>query len=63
LADLSIVILAERFETLRLLSFDERDFRAVPPTPEGKFGVFPDGGRGGAGETVYACRDQRVEVR
>jgi predicted nucleic acid-binding protein len=31
LADCSVVVLAERYETRRLLSFDERHFRAVAP--------------------------------
>jgi uncharacterized protein len=41
LADLSIVILAERFETLRLLSFDERDFRAVRSVGGDPFTILP----------------------
>jgi hypothetical protein len=41
LAHLSIVILAERFETLRLLSFDERHFRAVRSLGGGPFTILP----------------------
>lgn len=37
LADCSIVVLAERYETRRLLSFDERHFRAVAPLQGGSF--------------------------
>ena len=41
LADLSIVILAERFETLRLLTFDERDFRAIRSLVGDPFTILP----------------------
>jgi predicted nucleic acid-binding protein len=45
LADLSVVILAHRFRTRRLLTFDERDFRAVTPLSGGSFMLLPrDGG-------------------
>lgn len=48
LADLSVVILAHRFRTKRLLTFDERDFRAVTPLSGGSFMLLPrDGGQGG----------------
>jgi uncharacterized protein len=48
LADLSVVILAHRFRTKRLLTFDERDFRAVTPLSGGSFMLLPrDGGPGG----------------
>jgi predicted nucleic acid-binding protein len=41
LADLSVVILAHRFRTRRLLTFDERDFRAVTPLSGGRFMLLP----------------------
>lgn len=41
LADLSVVILAHRFRTRRLLTFDERDFRAVAPLAGGSFTLLP----------------------
>ena len=41
LADCSIMVLAERYETRRLLSFDERHFRAVAPLQGGSFELLP----------------------
>ena len=41
LADCSIVVLAERYDTRRLLSFDERHFRAVAPLQGGSFELLP----------------------
>lgn len=41
LADCTIVVLAERYETRRLLSFDERHFRAVEPLRGGSFELLP----------------------
>jgi predicted nucleic acid-binding protein len=41
LADLSVVILAHRFGTRRLLTFDERDVRAVTPMAGGSFTLLP----------------------
>jgi len=41
LADASVVILAKRFRTRRLMSFDERDFRAVTPIGGGHFTLLP----------------------
>ena len=41
LADCSIVVLAARYGTRRLLSFDERHFRAVAPLQGGSFGLLP----------------------
>lgn len=41
LADLAVVILAHRFRTRRLLTFDERDFRAVTPLVGGSFTLLP----------------------
>ena len=41
LADLSVVILAHRFRTRRLLTFDERDFRSVTPLAGGSFTLLP----------------------
>ena len=44
LADCSIVVLADRFQTRRLLSFDERHFRAVSPLSGGSFTLLPADG-------------------
>ncbi|HYU19847.1 MAG TPA: VapC toxin family PIN domain ribonuclease [Chloroflexota bacterium] len=41
LADISLVILARRFNTRRLLTFDERHFRAVRPLDGGSFVLLP----------------------
>jgi len=41
LADCSIAVLAERYGTRRLLSFDERHFRAVAPLQGGAFELLP----------------------
>lgn len=41
LADCSVVVLAERYETRRLFSFDERHFRAVAPLQGGAFELLP----------------------
>ncbi|HXF56201.1 MAG TPA: PIN domain-containing protein [Actinomycetota bacterium] len=41
LADVSVVVLAARFRTRRLLTFDERAFRAVAPLQGGRFALLP----------------------
>ena len=41
LADLSVVVLAFRYRTTRLLTFDERDFRQVTPLQGGSFTLLP----------------------
>lgn len=41
LADLSIVILAHRFQTRRILTFDQRHFRAMTPLTGGAFELLP----------------------
>lgn len=41
LADCSILVLAQRYGTQRLLSFDERHFRAVTPLQGGAFKLLP----------------------
>lgn len=41
LADLSVVVLAHRFRTRRLLTFDARDFRAIEPLAGGTFALLP----------------------
>jgi predicted nucleic acid-binding protein len=41
LADLSIVILAHRLGTRRLLTFDQRDFRTLRPIAGGTFQLLP----------------------
>jgi predicted nucleic acid-binding protein len=41
LADCALVALAERYRTTRVLSFDERHFRAVTPLGGGAFTIVP----------------------
>ena len=41
LADLSIVVLAHRFQTARIATFDERHFRAMQPLGGGAFTLLP----------------------
>ena len=41
LADASLVVLAQRFRTRRLLTFDERAFRTVAPLQGGSFILLP----------------------
>jgi predicted nucleic acid-binding protein len=41
LADLSVVILARRFGTRRILTFDQRHFRAIRPLQGGSFTLLP----------------------
>ncbi len=41
LADCSIILLAARYKTRRLLSFDEQHFRAVAPLQGGAFELLP----------------------
>ena len=41
LADASLVVLANRYKTRRILTFDERAFRAVTPLQGGSFTVLP----------------------
>ena len=41
LADASLVVLAQRFRTRRLLTFDERAFRTVSPLQGGGFVLLP----------------------
>jgi predicted nucleic acid-binding protein len=41
LADCSVIVLAERYKTRRLFSFDERHFRAVAPLQGGAFELLP----------------------
>ena len=41
LADCALVVLARRCKTTRLLSFDERHFRAVRPLQGGVFTILP----------------------
>ncbi len=41
LADLSVVVLAERWSTRRLLTFDDRHFRALRPLGGGQFTLLP----------------------
>jgi predicted nucleic acid-binding protein len=41
LADASLVVIAERYASRRLLSFDERAFRAVAPLQGGSFTILP----------------------
>jgi len=41
LADASLVVLAHRYGTRRILTFDERAFRSVAPLQGGRFTVLP----------------------
>jgi uncharacterized protein len=41
LADCALIVLAHRYETTRLLTFDERHFRAVMPLGGGSFTLLP----------------------
>lgn len=41
LADLSVVIMAQRFRTRRILTFDERHFRALRALDGGTFELLP----------------------
>ncbi len=41
LADISLVLLARRHGTRRLVTFDERDFRAITPLQGGAFTILP----------------------
>lgn len=41
LADISIIVLADRFNTDRILTFDTRDFRAITPIQGGTFTLLP----------------------
>lgn len=41
LADLSIVVLAHRFQTDRILTFDHRHFQAMEPLHGGSFELLP----------------------
>lgn len=41
LADLSVVVLAHRFRTTRIATFDERHFRALRPLDGGSFTLLP----------------------
>jgi len=45
LADLSIVVLARRFGTRRIATFDERHFRVLRPLEGGSFSLLPEGAR------------------
>jgi predicted nucleic acid-binding protein len=41
LSDCSVAVLAARFDTVRLLTFDERDFRPIEPLQGGAFQLLP----------------------
>ncbi|MBI4261250.1 MAG: PIN domain-containing protein [Actinobacteria bacterium] len=41
LADAAIVVLARRLRTRRILTFDERHFRAIRPLQGGAFAILP----------------------
>jgi predicted nucleic acid-binding protein len=41
LADCALVVLASRYRTTRVVSFDERHFRAVKPLQGGAFTILP----------------------
>lgn len=44
LADLSVVVVAGRYHTRRLVTFDERHFRALRPLSGGRFTLLPADG-------------------
>lgn len=44
LADLSVVLAAERYGTRRLLTYDERHFRVIPALQGGSFTLLPADG-------------------
>lgn len=44
LADCSLVVLAARYRTTRVLSFDQRHFRAITPLQGGAFTILPADG-------------------
>jgi predicted nucleic acid-binding protein len=44
LADCALIVLAHRHETTRILSFDERHFRAIAPLGGGSFRLLPTDG-------------------
>jgi uncharacterized protein len=44
LADCALVALAHRYRTTRIMSFDERHFRAVTPLGGGSFTILPTDG-------------------
>jgi predicted nucleic acid-binding protein len=41
LADASLVVLARRFQTRSIVTFNERDFRAISPLQGGAFSLLP----------------------
>jgi len=47
LADLTLMVLASRFRTLRVLTYNQRHFRAVTPLTGGAFVVLPADGQMG----------------
>lgn len=44
LADASVVVLAERYKTTRVLTLDHRHFRAMKPLQGGRFTILPADG-------------------
>ena len=44
LADASIAVLAERYDTRDVLTLDERHFRAIRPAPRRRFRILPADG-------------------
>jgi uncharacterized protein len=44
LADASLIVLASRYDTRRIFTFDERAFRAVAPLSGGSFTLLPADG-------------------
>ena len=44
LADASVVVLAERYKTTRVLTLDHRHFRAMKPLQGGSFTILPEDG-------------------
>ena len=52
LADLSVVVLAHRFRTSRILTLDERHFRAITPLEGGFFTILPRSTSGSAARPI-----------
>jgi uncharacterized protein len=44
LADCALVVLAGKYDTTRIVSFDERHFRAITPLQGGAFTILPADG-------------------
>ncbi len=61
LADASLVILAGRYRSTRILTFDERIFRAIPPVGGGSFTLLPMDAAAGASLEVTPRAGEGVD--